>query len=269
MTLAHALSLRGPNRRWVLAGIGGLLVVVVIAGPALRPTPVSVATTDQNALGPVILVPGYGGGTEALEQLARTLEGAGRRTEILVLEGDGTGDLRVQAQRLNQAVDSALAQGAPSVDVVGFSAGGMVTRLWAAELDGATDARRIVLLGSPNHGTQVAALGAFVGGAACPEACRQLAPDSELLRMINSGDEAPAGPQWVTMWTDQDQVVTPPDSARLEGALEIVVQDVCPGVVVDHGQLPTAPVMQGLVLKALDVPLMTEPTAADCGALSS
>ncbi len=71
------------------------------------------------------------------------------------------------------------------------------------------------------------------------------------------------------MWTDQDQVVTPPDSARLDGALEIVVQDVCPGAQVDHGQLPTAPVMQGLVLRALDVPLMTEPTPSDCAALGS
>ena len=153
--------------------------------------------------------------------------------------------------------------------MVGYSAGGVVTRLWATELDGTAHARRIVLLGAPNHGTQVAGLGAFLGGAACPPACEQLAPDSEVLRSLNSGDQTPSGPQWVTMWTDQDQVVTPPDSARLDGALEIVVQDVCPGAEVDHGQLPTAPVMQALVLRALDVPLMTEPTPSDCAPLGS
>ena len=51
-------------------------------------------TTDQAALGTVILVPGYGGGTDALEQLAATLQAAGRQTAVLHLAGDGTGDLR-------------------------------------------------------------------------------------------------------------------------------------------------------------------------------
>lgn len=264
MSVTHALSPRGPHRRLVLAGLVVLFLVVAVGVLAARRTPPSTITTEQSARGPVILVPGYGGGTEALEQLAGRLQDAGRETRILVLEGDGTGDLRVQARRLGQAVDAVLAGGAPSVDVVGYSAGGVVTRLWATELDGAAYARRIVLLGSPNHGAKVAGLGAFLGGSACPEACQQLAPDSELLRALNSGDQTPSGPQWVTMWTDQDQVVTPPDSARLEGALEIVVQEVCPGAQVDHGQLPTAPVMQGLVLSALDVPLMTQLTPAEC-----
>ena len=45
----------------------------------------------------------------------------------------------------------------------------------------------------------------------------------------------PAGPAWVSVWTEQDQVVTPPDSARLDGALNIPVQCVCAGA-----QLATA-----------------------------
>ncbi len=153
--------------------------------------------------------------------------------------------------------------------MIGYSAGGVVARLWATELMGASKARRIVLLGSPNHGTEVAGLGAFIGGGLCPEACQQLAPDSAVLRSLNSGDVTPSGPQWVTMWTNQDQVVTPPDSARLDGAVEVVAQDVCPGVQIDHSQLPTAPLMQGLVLRAVAVPLMTEPSPADCSALST
>ncbi len=247
--------------------MAALVVALVVGFLAIRQPAASLPTTDQSTQGPVILVPGYGGGTGALEVLAATLEASGRETAVLTLAGDGTGDLRVQAARLDRAVGDALSRGAPSVDVVGYSAGGIVTRIWATELAGAAKARRIVLLGSPNHGTKLAGLGAFLGGSVCPEACQQLAPDSELLRTLNSGDETPSGPQWVSLWTDQDQVVTPPDTARLAGAVEVVAQDVCPDAVIDHGQLPTAPLMQGLVLRALAVPLMAEPAPTDCRVL--
>ena len=45
--------------------------------------------------------------------------------------------------------------------------------------------------------------------------------------------------------------MTPPDSARLAGALEVVVQDVCPGQRLDHGRLPRDPTVQAIVVRAL------------------
>jgi triacylglycerol lipase len=269
MPYPHSLSLRGPHRGLLFAGLGLLVALVLVATVASKRSSEAAPTTDQTRLGPVILVPGYGGGTGSLDKLAGRLRAAGRTATVLQLAGDGTGDLLVEARRLKAAADAALAAGAPSVDVVGYSAGGVVARLWAAELGGAAHARRVVLLGSPDHGTDVAALGAALGGSLCPAACSELAPDSDLLHTLNAGDETPAGPQWVSIWTDQDQVVTPPDSARLDGAVDVVVQDVCPNEQVDHGSLPTDRAMQGLVLRALAVPLMTAPSATDCAAVSS
>jgi triacylglycerol esterase/lipase EstA (alpha/beta hydrolase family) len=114
-----ALSSAGPNRRLVLAAVGLIVLALVIGALALRQNRASETTTDQGALGTVILVPGYGGGTAALEELALTLQAAGRQTAVLRLAGDGTGDLRVEAERLDMAVNDALAEGAPSVDVIG------------------------------------------------------------------------------------------------------------------------------------------------------
>lgn len=267
--MPYSLSLRGPNRQRLIATIGVVFVLAVTGVVWARSLSKAALTTNQTLLGPVILVPGYGGGTDSLNNLAARLRSLGRTATVLQLAGDGTGDLLVEAELLKTAVDVAVAGGAPSVDVIGYSAGGIVTRLWAVELGGALHARRIVLLGSPNHGTDVAALGMAVGGSLCPTACQQLAPDSALLRTLNGDDETKAGPQWVSIWTGQDQVVTPPASARLNGAVNIVVQDVCHGVSVDHGSLPTDPAMQGLVLRALGIPLMTLPPPAECAALTS
>ena len=229
----------------------------------------AVATRSGAKPGPVVLVPGYGGGTDALDALAARLRAAGHQATVLRLVGDGTGDLEVQAKKLKQTVDGLLAGGAESVDVVGYSAGGVVTRIWAGELGGAAQARRIVLLGSPNHGTHLAGLGVLLGGDTCPKACQQLAPGSDLLARLDADRDAPAGPQWVSIWTTLDEVVTPPDSARLAGAADLTVQSVCADSQTGHGQLPTDAAVQGLVVRALATPLWTTPTPADCPAVRS
>jgi hypothetical protein len=127
-----------------------------------------------------------------------------------------------------------------------------------------------VTLGSPHHGTQLAGLGAQLGLPGCPPACRQLAPGSDLLRTLNRGDETPAGPRWTSVWTEQDEVVTPPDSARLDGATSVLVQRVCPGATVTHGDLPRSPLVAAVVLEALDrAPGPAAYGPDDCARLSS
>jgi triacylglycerol esterase/lipase EstA (alpha/beta hydrolase family) len=188
----------------------------------------------------------------------------GRDATVVALPGDGTGDLAVAADALGSAVDDVLARtGADSVDVVGYSAGGVVARLWAAG-DGEGVARRVVTLGSPHHGTTLADLALGAAPGSCPEACRQLATDSDLLTELNAGDETPAGPTWVSIWTAQDETVTPPESARLDGALELEVQSVCAGRRVGHGDLPRDPVVQAMVVAVLapGTPVALGP--ADC-----
>lgn len=242
-----------PRRRLVLAAAALLLAVAgVVTVVGLRSAGGgAVVPVAQGRPGPVLLVPGYGGEATALGRLAVALQAAGRQATVLQLPGDGTGALADQAEVLATAAAAAVAAGAPSVDVVGYSAGGVVARLWVAELDGGSLARRVVTLGSPHHGTDVAGLAQVFAPASCPAACRDLAPDSDLLGRLNRGDESPDGPAWVSIWTTDDEVVTPPSSARLEGALDVVVQDRCPGRRVTHGQLPTDPAVQALVLAAI------------------
>ena len=248
-----------PARRLLLQCVAllvGIAVAALVLSRVLATDPVPVAEAPQDRPGTVLLVPGYGGSTTALEVLAGSLRAAGRDAVVVPLPGDGTGDLRGSADALATAADAALASGAPSVDVVGYSAGGVVARLWAEEAG--PQARRVVTLGSPHHGTGVAALGVAFAPGACPTACQQLAPGSDLLDGL---EETPDGPRWVSVWTDQDTVVTPPDSARLDGALNVVVQSLCAGAQVSHGTLPTDPLVQRVVLQALSASPLTEPAA--------
>jgi triacylglycerol esterase/lipase EstA (alpha/beta hydrolase family) len=145
----------------------------------------------------------------------------------------------------------------------------VIVRDWVRELGGDRKARRVVTLGSPHHGTKLAALGATFVPGACAVACEQLVPDSALLKQLNSGDETPAGPQWVSLWTSQDETVTPPDSAHLNGADNIVLQSICPGIAVTHSDLPRSPLVTGIVLASLQAGPVLPPTRADCAALSS
>jgi triacylglycerol esterase/lipase EstA (alpha/beta hydrolase family) len=189
---------------------------------------------------------------------------------VITLAGNGTGDLRAEARLLGVAADRTLARtGADSVDVVGYSAGGVVARLWVRDFGGADLARRIVTLGSPQHGTAVAGLAKDIVPTRCPTACQQLAPDSDLLRELNAGDETPDGPRFISIWTTADNVVQPADSARLDGALNITVQSICRDSRLEHGDLPTDPTVIALVAGELSARPAFVPSNQDCKQPSS
>jgi len=264
-------SLSPARRRFVLTLLVGVLAVAVAAAGVRvirRAGSGGVHPVRQDLAGPVLLVPGYGGALQAVRILAETLRQNGRDATVVELAGDGRGDLRTQAKVLAAAAERSMSRsGAESVDVVGYSAGGVVARLWVREYGGASVARRVLTLGSPHHGTTVADLAVETVG--CPTACRQLAPDSDLLRRLNAGDETPLGPRFISIWSTADDVVTPPDSARLDGALNLTVQGLCPAAQPSHASLPTHPVVLTLVVAELGTAPPAVPADLDCDSASS
>ena len=81
---------------------------------------------------------------------------------------------------------------------------------------------------------------------------------------MNAGDETPKGPRWVTVRSARDQVVTPVDSAELKGALNIEIQDVCPGATTSHGGLPSDPVVLATVGSSLGTAAPRPPRHVTC-----
>jgi triacylglycerol esterase/lipase EstA (alpha/beta hydrolase family) len=258
-----------PRRRVVLV----LLVLAVVCAAVLavvlllRPGTPAAEPPAEERPGPVLLVPGYGGRTSDLQSLADRLRATDRDVTVVALPGEGTGDLAEAAAELDRAAAEAMDRtGARSVDLVGYSAGGLVARLWVTG-DGGDVARRVVTLGSPHHGTTVADFAATYAPDRCPPGCLQMGTGSDLLAGLNAVDETPDGTDWISIWTTQDTVVTPPDSARLDGALNLPLQSVCAEARLSHGQLPGSPLVQEMVLLQLGAGDPIELGPADCARL--
>jgi pimeloyl-ACP methyl ester carboxylesterase len=254
-----------PRRRVLLGGAGLLAAMVGIVAGVLgsRGEPEPVAGRP----GAVLLVPGYGGSTGSLDQLAIRIRMTGLTAVVVPLAGDGTGDLTVEARALDGYVNRAIGAGSGPVTVIGYSAGGVVAWLWDVDYGGQGRAGKIITLGSPLHGARIAAVGTAFDPGECPVACQQLAPGSALLAQLQQSGQA--RPPWLSLWSTDDQTVQPPDSARLPGAVNVPLQFVCPGADIQHSQLPTAPLVVGLVLRALASNRLTAPTPGDCAALQS
>jgi triacylglycerol lipase len=265
---AERLAGLSPRRKIFVAAMTIVTAVVVcLFGLAAGGVFASPRHLSASRPGVVLLVPGYGDGTSALEVLAARIRRTGRRAELVSLPGNATGDLGSQAAVLNTQVNAALAGGA-EVDVIGYSAGGVVTRLWDATYNGAAKARFIITLGSPLNGTQIAAAGNAADPGACPVACQELVPGSTLLSQLHKTPYK-GKPAWLSLWTDDDQVVRPPTSARLAGAVNLPLQRVCPDAIITHGQLPSAPLVMGIVLSVLRSERVGSFTSSQCESLQT
>src|SRR5262249_49043139 len=139
---------------------------------------------------------------------------------------------------------------------------------WDVQYHGAQKARRIITLGSPLHGTRLATAGNAIAPGACPAACQELIPSSTLLATLW---KTPAGsrPSWLSLWSGNDQVVRPPTSSVLPGAVNIPLQSVCPAAVIEHAQIPASPLVIGIVLRSIGYAPPNAPRIWDCASLQA
>jgi triacylglycerol lipase len=93
-------------------------------------------------------------------------------------------------------------------------------------------------------------------------------PGSTLLAQLKKA-RFTGRPSWLSLWTDDDQVVRPPTSALLPGAVNLPLQSVCADAVIEHADLPTDPLVIGIVLRALGPGPLTVPSILDCASLQA
>ncbi|MEM6326307.1 MAG: alpha/beta fold hydrolase [Bacteroidota bacterium] len=160
---------------------------------------------------PVLLVPGFLDSPACFHRLGPRLEQAGFSTiPVRLTPRLATCSLRRFAGQVAEA-----AAPFPEVDVVGFSMGGLVSRLWVQRMNGSEKVRRLVTLASPHRGSHMA--------RAMPQtAAREMRPGSDLLNDLEQDAEVLEQVQFASLWTPYDLTVLPGASGDIGAGSEQV-----------------------------------------------
>jgi triacylglycerol esterase/lipase EstA (alpha/beta hydrolase family) len=159
------------------------------------------------------------------------------------------------------------AAGARRVDIVGHSEGSLMPNYWVKFLGGHRRVAKYVGLTPLWDGTnlaaagQLAALGAASGGDEefysllepyCAS-CRQLVAGSDFIRKMNDGGGPRVpGVDYTMIMTRNDGLVVPYTSGLMEGAENVVVQDVCALDQSEHVSVIFDPIAAYTILNALE-----------------
>ncbi|MDQ4028353.1 MAG: lipase [Actinomycetota bacterium] len=158
-------------------------------------------------------------------------------------------DIQISAEYAARAIEIMNHRAGELVDVIGHSQGGLSLR-WAIKwFPAGALVDDYVGFASPNHGTRTAISAARAGK--CFAACWQMRPRSAFIGALNRGDETPGDVSYTSIYTINDEAVRPAESSSLAGAMNVVIQDVCPGRPVEHLLLAGDAVTWELAVDAL------------------
>jgi triacylglycerol esterase/lipase EstA (alpha/beta hydrolase family) len=184
------------------------------------------------------------------------------------------------AQQLSDFVDKILkSTGASQVDIVGHSQGGMLPRYYVKFLGGAGKVNQLIGLAPNNHGTTLSGLlnlGKYFPGAedvlkqGFPPGCLDQQVGSALLKKLNDGGDTVPGVRYTVIATKYDEVVTPYTSCWLDGpnVRNVLLQDVYPADLSEHGAIIFDPMALREVMKQLDSASGVTADTASAGAAS-
>lgn len=165
------------------------------------------------------------------------------------------------AAQLAVYVDQVLAKypGVDKVDIVGHSQGGMMPRYYIKYLGGASKVNRLIGLAPSNNGTTLSGLANLAGvfgitgvvEAVGPAFAQQIR-GSAFIQNLNAGDPTPGNVKYDVLVTNGDQVVTPYQSAFIEGASAWTAQSGCWLEASEHLQFSYSARVQTKVMNLLD-----------------
>lgn len=174
------------------------------------------------------------------------------------------------------------ATGASKIDLVGHSEGTVMPQYWLKRLGGAAFTDRYVALTPLYDGTTVYGLSTAVNtlSAANPSlaaqlggffdgfcgSCREFLNGSAFLTDLYRDGKMAPGVTYTTVMTKFDELVVPWQSGYLpDPATNVVLQDLCPLDLSEHGAVAFDPVVARVVLNALDPASAVAPRCSPTG----
>ncbi|WP_164519489.1 esterase/lipase family protein [Nocardioides ferulae] len=204
------------------------------------------------ARGVVLLVHGTG---ETIDETwswnyQPALRADGFATCAVQLPDHGLGSLAVAAEHVRAAVRTASRQAGGPVAVVGHSQGAALAvwavKFWPRIAERVTD---VVGLAGPFGGTQLA--DELCLARRCAPLAWQLRRGSDHVAALRTAP-IPAGVDVSSLFTQYDEIVRPqPAASQLDGAANVLLQDVCVQDPSEHAMILGDPVAYALTLDAL------------------
>lgn len=205
--LATALKSRAPGTRtavWWRSLVGEVLTALrmyLLQMPWARARPAVQAASAGPQRLPVLLVHGYLCNHRVWDAMASQLRRAGHPVLALDLEPLFT-SIDHYAPLVDEAVAALCRQsGARQVALVGHSMGGLVIRAWM-RAHGSARAARVITLGTPHAGTQMAQLTPTANG-------QQMEWHSAWLQQLTAGESAATHALMRIALSPQDNIVYP------------------------------------------------------------
>ena len=154
----------------------------------------------------LVLVHGIFNTGRIFSRMARYFEARGVRTLTPNLRpSSGVGGCESLGLQLKKDMDAEV-EPEETLDLIGFSMGGLISRYYLQHLGGAQRVRRFVAISAPLHGSMLAWLVPSQG-------CRQMRPGSQFLAALNQDTESLAQVDMLTLWTPYDLMILPAKSS--------------------------------------------------------
>jgi triacylglycerol lipase len=163
---------------------------------------------------PVLLVHGIGDTCARFNKMRTALQAHSFDfiEGLNLIPGDGSIPFSIMGEQVRSSVRMLLQKtNTPRLDIVAHSMGTLAVRYFLQKLEGRSLVRRFISLAGPHHGTLTAHLCQNIG-------CRQMRPESPLLRDLNTDANPWGGVEVHSFWTPLDLMILPPTSSILNGA---------------------------------------------------
>ena len=181
--------------------------------PLAKLHPLPKPDTTASPRPPVVMVHGYMGHPQFFRPITRRLLEEGWRHTESIGYPSLLWSLERIISRIDETVDRLTAEHGGPVDVIGHSLGAVAMRAWLKLHGGAPKVRKFISLGGPHEGTDMYKL--VVGPLR-----KVFDPDGVIVKQLNEGEE----PVPTTVIRARyDHQVFPPHRARIDGALEHIV----------------------------------------------
>lgn len=165
---------------------------------------------------PVVLVHGITDTEAVFDEMAIFLGIQGWDVYSLnLVPNNGAVGLDILAQQLADYINSRFAP-EQTIDIVGFSMGGIVSRYYIQRLGGINRVQRFITISSPHNGTIVAYASNYPG-------CVQMRPNSEFINDLNADVQILQQLNFTSIWTNYDLMILPASSSKMPLGKEVII----------------------------------------------